>query len=506
VVEDSTDDYELVLRALASSGRELVTRRVETAGEMEAALAAYAWDVVLSDYSLPGFDGLAAFALLRKHDADVPFLLVSGTVGEDVAVAALKAGVQDYLLKDRLSRLAPAVEREIVEAEARRERRKLEEQFRQAQKMEALGSLAGGVAHDFNNLLTTILGYTELLTMRHGDEPELLEDLREIKKAGERASALTQQLLAFSRKQVVERRVIDLNAVIEEFQRMLQRLVGVHIEVRAKLAPHLGAVRADVGQIEQVLMNLVVNARDAMPEGGVVTIETRDVEVPALEAREHAGAHPGPHVRISVSDTGTGIPRDVLPRLFEPFFTTKAPGKGTGLGLSTVYGIVSQNGGHLRVASEEGAGTTFSVYLPRSPGSVAGRRSSMTMRALPEGRGNVLVVDDQGAVRALASRVLHEAGYTVREAESAERALELALDATPIDLLLTDSVMTGLSGVRLAEALRSTRPSLKVIFMSGYSEPDLLEAAADEGTAFLPKPFTPQDLAKRVREVLEEAG
>jgi signal transduction histidine kinase/ActR/RegA family two-component response regulator len=383
------------------------------------------------------------------------------------------------------------------------ERRRLEEQFRQAQKMEAVGRLAGGVAHDFNNLLTVILGSAKDLARRSGGDPEARELAEEVLEAGQRAAALTRQLLAFSRQQALRPREIDVNEIVRGLERMLRRLIGADIEIVTRLEEGLGSVVADPGQIEQVLMNLVVNARDAMPKGGRLVLSTREVEnAPEGDA---ARAVPGPHVLLAVSDTGHGMAPEVLAHVFEPFFTTKERGKGTGLGLATVFGIVKQSGGSITVSSKPGVGTTFEVYLPRVGET---RESPARERAEAQrsrGKENVLLVEDDGPVRAFMRRSLEAAGYRVLEAKVPEEALELArAPELPVDMLLTDVIMPLMTGPDLAVEILSLRPALRVLFVSGYTEDaGLRSGTLPPGQAFLQKPFTGDELARAVRAALE---
>jgi PAS domain S-box-containing protein len=387
---------------------------------------------------------------------------------------------------------------------SRVEKAHLETQLLQSQKMEAVGRLAGGVAHDFNNLLTTILGNSELMArdLREGDS--LLDDLAEITKAAERASALTRQLLAFSRKQMLQPRVLDLNATVKDIDRMLRRLIGEDIDIDTVLEPELGRVLADPGQIEQVLINLAVNARDAMPEGGRLSIETANVELDESDANSHPDGQSRPHVMVAVSDTGGGMEKEILSIVFEPFFTTKAKGKGTGLGLSTVYGIIKQSGGKIWVISEPGQGATFKFCLPRVEGAEAAPNDKDSTRdAL--GTETVLVVEDEEMVRSLVVTILKRRGYTVLVASDGEEARHVSeKHPDPIHLLLTDVVMPGASGKKVATALTADRPEVKVLFMSGYTDDTIVHhGVLDEGTNFITKPFTPTSLARKVREVLD---
>ena len=387
------------------------------------------------------------------------------------------------------------------------ERLSLEQQLRQAQKMEAVGRLAGGVAHDFNNILTAITGYADLLLEDLGSDDPQREDVAEIRKAADRAAGLTRQLLAFSRQQVMQAQVLDLNALVADTQSMLGRLLGEDVALATKLDPALGAVRADPGQLEQVLMNLAVNARDAMPNGGKLTIETANAELDESYTREHFPARPGPYVMLAVSDTGTGMSAEVQSHLFEPFFTTKEKGKGTGLGLATVYGIVKQSGGYVWVYTEPGHGTTFKIYLPRVDAAPAPRVSGVQASPVEDGTETVLLAEDETAVRAVARHTLQRHGYTVLEAPSAEAALDLAQrHSGPIHLLLTDVVMPGMSGRALALRLSELRPELRVIYMSGYPEEAITRhGVLERGFTYVQKPFTPEGLARKVREVLDGA-
>ena len=385
------------------------------------------------------------------------------------------------------------------------ERLSLEQQLRQAQKMEAVGRLAGGVAHDFNNILTAITGYADLLLEDLGTTDRRRDDIAEIRKAAERAAGLTRQLLAFSRQQVMQVRVLDLNDVVADTQNMLGRLLGEDIALVTRLDPALGAVKADPGQLEQVIMNLAVNARDAMPGGGKLTIETANAELDDTYVREHFPARPGSYVMLAVSDTGTGMSDEVQSHLFEPFFTTKEKGKGTGLGLATVYGIVKQSGGYIWVYTEPGHGTTFKIYLPRVAGAPAQRASGPKASPVGAGTETVLLAEDEAAVRAVARHALERQGYTVLEASSGEAALDLAeRHSGRIHLLLTDVIMPGMNGRALALRLSELRPDLRVVYMSGYTEEAITRhGVLEPGLTYVQKPFTPEGLARKVREVLD---
>jgi two-component system cell cycle sensor histidine kinase/response regulator CckA len=386
------------------------------------------------------------------------------------------------------------------------ERKRLEEQLLQAQKMEAVGRLAGGVAHDFNNLLTAIIGYSDLLLMGLSQDNPLHRDVAEIKKAADRAASLTSQLLAFSRKQVLQPTVLDLNATVANIEKMLRRLIREDIQLVTVLDPTLERVKADPGQIEQVLMNLAVNARDAMPQGGKLTIETANAYLDEDYARQHLEVQPGPYVMLAVSDTGVGMNEETQSHLFEPFFTTKEVGRGTGLGLATVYGIVKQSGGHVWVSSEPGRGTTIKVYLPRIEESIESDRQAQFPAAPLQGQETVLLVEDEDVVRNLARRVLLKRGYTVLEASDGGEALHLCEQHKgPIHLLVTDVVMPGgMSGRELAERLTPLQPEMRVLYISGYTDDAIIHhGVLETGTAFLQKPFTPAALANKVREMLD---
>jgi PAS domain S-box-containing protein len=385
------------------------------------------------------------------------------------------------------------------------EQRMLEEQLRQSQKMEAVGRLAGGLAHDFNNLLTVIKGYSRMVLDDPRREDRVRANVQHIDAAAERAATLTRHLLAFSRKQVLQPKVIDLNALIVNLDQMLRRLIGEDILVVTVTASDLAAVKADPGQIEQVIMNLVVNARDAMPNGGKLTLETANVDLDTEYAREHEGVRPGRYVMLAVSDTGSGMDLQTQSRIFEPFFTTKELGRGTGLGLSTVYGIVKQSGGHIWVYSELDRGTTFKIYFARVE-DPAGNAQQIARPAVPtEGHETLLLVEDDQQVRELTHSVLVSCGYTVLVAENGLAAVKICeQQGSEIDLLLTDVVMPGISGREVASQVSARWPNIKVLYMSGYTENSIVHhGVLDTGTYFLAKPFTPAALANKVREVLD---
>jgi two-component system, cell cycle sensor histidine kinase and response regulator CckA len=386
------------------------------------------------------------------------------------------------------------------------ERKSLELQLRQAQKMEAVGRLAGGVAHDFNNLLTVISGYTEILLKDLVGDERRKNMVVEIRKAGERAASLTRQLLAFSRKQVLAPKVLDLNAIVAESEKMLKRLVGEDVRLAVKLNPSLAHVKTDVGQLEQALMNLVVNARDAMPQGGTITIETANVDLDEDYCRSFAEVKPGRYVMLALSDTGCGMDEPTMVRIFEPFFTTKEPGKGTGLGLAMVHGFIKQSGGHVSVSSEVGKGSSFKVYLPEVQVVRTLGKSRFGQKKMPQGSETILLVEDDVEVRVLTYQILQSCGYTVLAAAHGAEAIQMAeKHQGTLHLLLSDVVMPGMGGRQVAERVKALKPAIKVLYLSGYTDDAVVRHGVLESeTAFLQKPFTPALLANKVREVLDQ--
>ena len=628
IVEDSEEDTLLLVRELRRGGYEAAYRRVDSPSGVRATLERETWDLVISDYNIPGFGGLEALALVRDRGLDIPFIFVSGTISEDQAVAAMKAGASDYFAKGQLKRLLPAIERELREAKGRAakretdvrlaklvehapigifrstragkvlsvnaalvrmlgyataaevlhldmardvyadpaerqrlldehpytdreydemdatwkrkdgtpvhvellgravrnaagtiesyetfvrdvtEQRRLQRDLVQAQKMEAVGRLAGGIAHDFNNLLTAILGSAELaLDTLPAGAPER-EEVDEVRKAALRAADLTRQLLAFSRQQVIAPKVLNPNDVVGGMDKMLRRLLGEDVELRAALASDLGAVKVDPSQLEQVVLNLAVNARDAMPDGGTLTIETQNIELDQRYVQGHLSAQPGPYVMLAVSDTGVGMDAGTQARIFEPFFTTKEKGRGTGLGLATVYGIVKQSGGWIWVYSEPGHGTTFKVYFPRVAEVAAPATTSPAPPASVRGSETILVVEDDETIRNLVLKVLKGNGYTVLVAANGDEAERVAgQHHGRIHLLITDVVLPGLSGPEVARRLVTTRTDTRVLYLSGYTNDAVLRRGVLEaGVAFLQKPFTPGVLGRKIREVLDQTS
>jgi len=636
-LEDNAKDRDLVLATLEKEGILLPVVSATTREEFQAVLSQESIALVLSDVALPGFDGLAALELARSHRPNLPFIFVSDPLEEEAAIENLHQGATDYVLKDRLSRLGPAIRRALREADAREiqargaetianrqrfinamlesldagiiacdpegtitvvnraaremtglpappipagrwaeycqlyergsqralsleedplakvlrgehvrtvemvlrptggrgrtvlvsgqmitgpqgesrgaviafhdvtDRKTLEERLQQAQKLEAVGSLAGGIAHDFNNLLTVICGYAEMILGRLKPEDPVRGSAAEIKKAGDRGASLTHQLLAFSRKQVVEPRILDLNAVFLDMKPMLHRLLPANIKLVARLAENPASVRADPGQVEQVIVNLVVNARDAMPSGGQLTVDIRNEYLDEFVRDVHPDAEPGSYVALGVTDTGIGMSPETKARIFEPFFTTKELGKGTGLGLSTVYGIVKQAGGSIWVYSEPNLGTTFKVYLPQvAAASEELHERPQGLEALGGGE-TVLVAEDDPMVRSLVRQVLEGAGYSVLEAPDGDAALGICRQSRGIDLVLSDVMMPGMIGPDLVVRIREIFPACRELYMSGYAgELSAPSRGAAKSLVLLQKPFGREALLQRVREALDE--
>jgi signal transduction histidine kinase len=513
IVEDSAVDVEVIGLELTRHGFEVQRRVAQTRDEFLAALTEGEWDVVLSDHSMKGLSSTDALSLLRDHNIDTPLIIVSATIGEDSAVEAMRAGAHDYVLKHNLRRLGPAVERELREAANRRLQRSTqaalqtsEQRLRHAQRMEAVGRLAGGIAHDFNNLLTVILGFSEFLIEELPKNEPAHRDASEIRMAAQRATRLTRQLLAFSRQQVLERRVIDLVGAVREMQPMIERLIGEDVEFSFAHAEPPQLVLMDPGQFEQIVMNLVINARDAMPCGGRLNLFLDRTRLDAAQAGALEIAE-GQYVMLEVSDDGEGIGAETLEHIFEPFFTTKAPGSGTGLGLSTVFGIVHQSGGAIDVQSVVKQGTTFRVYFPLSQQPVGDHERQAPAAAPRERASTILVAEDEQGVRAFIEMALKRAGHRIFSTQSGTEALEMAGHiGEPIDLLITDVVMPGLSGPETADRLRQRHPDMQILFLSGYSSHAALpeRVTADPGV-FLQKPFTIEALLSKVRDRLSQS-
>jgi signal transduction histidine kinase/ActR/RegA family two-component response regulator len=503
IVSDREGDALQLIDALRESGYIPSSARVDTAAALREALA-HRWDLILATDESARLTTLAALEILRETGADVPLVAISERAPEESVLEVLKAGAADYITRNHLSRLGVTVSRELTQAEGRRERSRLEQQFRQAQKMEAVGRLAGGVAHDFNNLLTVITGYAELLLGGGDLETAQRTALREIQRAAERGGALTHQLLAFSRGQPFTPRTVQLNTLIVHMEKMLSRLIGEDVELITVAAAEPATVRTDPGQLEQVVMNMVVNARDAMPGGGKLIVETANAQVDQTYAGPSVDLKPGAYVVLAISDTGMGMDPGTITHLFEPFFTTKAPGKGTGLGLATAYGIVKQSGGAISVYSELGQGTTVKIYLPSAEAKAAADAAEQAPAAALRGSETILVLEDEARVRKLICEVLAGRGYQVLEAVRGEEAIRMAAEHQGrIHLLLTDVVMPEMSGPQALEQIRARHPNMKVLFMSGYTDEAMVHhGILDSGAPFLQKPFLPETLARKVREVL----
>jgi PAS domain S-box-containing protein len=632
-LEDDPHDAALVQATLEAGGIHCAMKRVQNRDDFVAALEGGGIDLILSDFALPGFDGLAAVEIAHAKWPAIPSIFVSGTLGEERAIEALKGGATDYILKDRLARLNPAVLRAMKEVEDRAEsqrtaealhqveqrlqiifresvlgialvgdngrpvltnaalqkmlgytgeelsamtfqefthaedrakdtelyqellqglrqsyqmekryirkdgqvvwgrlsvsvarglagpaefaiamveditmRRNLEAQVIEAQKMEVIGHLAGGVAHDFNNMLGVIMGYSDLIALEAPRESPLLKHNEVIRHASERAAGLTRQLLVFSRKQTVQPVILDLNAEIKEMEKMLRRLIDENIELSIVTEKKASLIKADSGYVGQVLMNLVVNARDALPNGGKLNISTSNVTLDQNDTRTNPAAIAGDYVMLSVADTGTGMTDEVKKRLFEAFFTTKPKGKGTGLGLATCHTIVQQSGGHISVESAVGKGTTFKVYFPRVDQQLDGAPRLAQSQPLPRGTETLLVVEDEPSVRHLAHDVLESQGYQVLRAANGQHALHVAREhkGRPISLVITDVIMPVMGGKAMAEWLKATYPDIKILFTSGYTDDAIARhGVLDPAVEFLPKPYTPLTLVRKVREMLD---
>lgn len=630
IVEDSEADALLLVRELRRGGYDVTFERTDTAEALIDALVRRQWDLVVSDYTMPQLCGTDALKLVRERNRDLPFIFASGTIGEDIAVEALKQGASDYVFKGNLKRLVPAIEREMKEAEMRRERRRtekalweseeryrtlaeaahdmifilnrdgchqyinnygarlfgrkpeeiigrpmedlfpahiaerqrkairkildtgedmneeiriplsgqdrwmdahlvpvkdaagnintilgivrdinerktLENQLRHSQKMEGIGQLAGGIAHDFNNILNVILGYGTLMEGNMKENDPGRPHLTEILHAGERAARLTQSLLAFSRKQIIDPAPHDLNEIIKGVENILRRTIGEDIELISTLSIEKPAVLVDRGQMEQALLNLAINARDAMPHGGKLIMETEIFHLDKEYARGHGYGEPGMYVLLSVSDSGVGMDEDTRKRAFEPFFTTKGPGKGTGLGLSMVYGIVKQHDGYVNLYSESGRGTTFKIYLPLIKGDLRETTGPNPTIYPVGGTETILVAEDDHSVRELTRSVLEKFGYTVIPAEDGEDAIRRFMENKEIiRLLLLDVIMPKKNGKEVYETIKNMNPDIKAIFLSGYTANLIQEKGVlHKGMNFILKPVSPKDLLRKTREVLD---
>jgi signal transduction histidine kinase len=508
IVEDSEDDTALLVRELQRGGYEVTSERVDSPEALDTAVAEREWDVVICDYSMPHFSGIDALRLLREKGSRVPFIFLSGTIGEETAVAALKQGAQNYLLKDNMKRLIPAIQRELREKEERQQREDLEQRVQRLQKFESIGRLAGGIAHDFNNALGVILGWAQL-----GDEKaevvsrqQLRETFHKIADAARHSAGLTSQLLAFARRQILQPRDINLNDLVIETTTLLKSAVGARIEFRVVLATDLNSIRADPSQIHQVIMNLCLNARDAMPQGGRLLVETQNTEVREDFCKKYPYSKPGKYVLLSVTDTGVGMNAETLEHIFEPFFTTKEMGKGTGLGLATVYGIVKQHEGFLNVGSEPGRGSTFLAYFPASLDLDEVPRVPITNHSRG-GNETILLAEDNEALQDLTVRTLEGLGYRVIAVSNGVEAVrEFTANRNRIDMVILDVAMPMLDGTEAYLQMCEIRPDLPVVFTTGHTtESVLLGTLVKEGAAFLQKPYPLSSLSRIVRDLLDRS-
>ncbi|HUI79369.1 MAG TPA: response regulator [Bryobacteraceae bacterium] len=488
---------------LRRGGFDPVFEPVSTPDQLHKALSAN-WDVAISDFCAGGFGAVEALAIVQERGVDLPLIAITGRIKDADVLSLLKAGAADHLTRGNLMRLNAAVERELLAARLRRERNRLEEQFRQSQKMEAVGRLAGGVAHDFNNLLTVITGYSDLLLAKRDLPENQRTALEQIRRSAERGGALTNQLLAFSRRQPLQPRTIHVNELVLQIEKLLRRLIGEDIELVTIPAATRDVVEADPARLEQVIMNLAVNARDAMPNGGKLTIETGFAQLSESFPSRQLGVKPGGYVTISIVDTGVGMDEETQSHLFEPFFTTKNPGRGTGLGLATAYGIIRQSGGAIGFFSELGLGTTARIYLPMSDKRVTSDAAESGSEHL-EGSETVLLVEDEARVRKLIVDVLTDRGYKVLEATRGQEAIRICrTHKGNIDLALVDVVMPELSGPDVVKRMAPLKPAMRVLFISGYTDEALIHhGIMRSGAAFLQKPFLPDVLVRKVREVLD---
>lgn len=493
---------EAIAAELRRGGYEPVCRSVSDAAALRDALNE-PWDIAIADFH-SGCGALEALRIVQESGVDLPLIVISGKAKDSDVITVLKAGAADHMTRSNLMRLNAAVERELRSAKMRRERTALEEQFRQSQKMEAVGRLAGGVAHDFNNLLTVITGYSDLLLAGFDLADNQRTALQQIRRSAERGGALTGQLLSFSRRQPMQTRTVRINQLIMQTEKMLRRLIGEDIELVVIPAAGTDMVEADPGRLEQVIMNLTVNARDAMPHGGKLTIETATVVLNESFSARQLGVAPGRYVVLTISDTGVGMDEETQSHLFEPFFTTKKAGRGTGLGLATAYGIVRQSQGAIRFESELGKGTKASVYLPLEAQEDCEHTETAPEGSAPGGAETLLVVEDEARVRKLMVDVLSSHGYRVIEATRGEEALRLVKGIEKIDLALLDVVMPEMSGPSLAKAIQPEFPGVRILYVSGYTDEAVIHHGIPESSAgFLQKPFLPDALLRKVREVLD---
>ena len=508
LIEHSQQDAARLVNHLHGVGYAVEPERVDTEEAFDTALRCTRWDVVISDDAVPHFGSMDALALMRTHAIDCPFIIVSATMREDAAVAAMRSGAHDFVRKNDLTRLGPTIERAVADAAVRRQmreerdaRRHVELQLQHAQKMEAVGRMAGGIAHDFNNLLTAILGFAGLALDKLAEGRDVTDELEQVHEAAQRAGRLTRQLLAFSRQQALAAHVFDPVEAIHALLPLLGRLMGEDVSIETSGDRGVLRVKTDPGQFEQVLMNLAVNARDAMPRGGTFRLSAAVVELDASDSAR-LQVVPGRYVRITAADTGHGMDHTTRARIFEPFFTTKQSGEGTGLGLSMVNGIVTRSGGGIDVRSEIGKGTAFDVFLPLVDQWIAAP-SPEARESTRRQFGKVLVAEDETAVRRVLRQVLTAAGFDVLEAASGHEAAGLVDSlADPVDVLVTDVVMPGMTGPDLAQHVIARFPDVRVLYITGYAShsaipPGLLQ----QNDALLQKPFLPDELLARVHRL-----
>jgi two-component system cell cycle sensor histidine kinase/response regulator CckA len=506
IVEDNQRDAALLVRELKRGGYDLTYERVETLEAMQGALGRQSWDLVVSDYSMPRFSAPAALNAVRAAELDLPFIIVSGTIGEDTAVAAMRAGASDFMQKGQLTRLLPAVARELREALRRAGHRAIEQQLRHAQKMETMGQLTGGIAHDFNNMLSVIVAHLEMLKELMGGDPARVELIDGALNGAMGGADLIKRLLAFARQQPLSATTMDLNSRLPDTVAMLKRTLGEDIRISTSLAPDLWTVRLDPSQLEDAVLNLAINSRDAMPDGGALRIETANVRLNDREAQAHIDVTPGDYVRLSVTDTGTGISAEIVERVTEPFFTTKEPGKGTGLGLSMIYGFAKQSGGHLTISSENGVGTIVSLFFPRVEAETAAASIPSKQATIRLGSARILVVEDNASVRNATSALLGSLGYQVEAVESAKVALSRLMERA-FDVVFSDVVMPDMNGIALAREVRRSYPNIGVLLTSGFSTslPSTIELR-ELGAGFLPKPYRKMELAAAIETILDESA
>ncbi|MCP4360614.1 MAG: response regulator [Chloroflexi bacterium] len=510
LVDDDEDDYLITQDLLEDINRRRYDLQwVSTYEEAANLMARNLHDIYLVDYRLGQHSGLELLRWAVAEGCSAPVILMTGQGDHQVDLEAMEAGAADYLVKGQTNpyTLERTIRYAVERHRAQDERIRLEAELRQSQKMEAIGHMAGGIAHDFNNVLTAILSYASLARRYVEPDHPVTSKLIGIEESSQRAANLTHQLLAFARRQVVVPRTLNLNDTVLNLDRLLRRLINADIELVTLPDHDLDFVKVDPGQVEQVLVNLVVNARDAMPNGGKLTIRTANEVLNEQYAQQHVDVLPGHYVCLSVSDTGAGMTGEVQARIFDPFFTTKEPGRGTGLGLATCYGIVKQNEGHIQVESVLGEGTVFKIFLPQVPGTPASQLTGRTSSSLPEGEEMILVVEDEPAVRQIVTELLEQQGYSVITAVNGEDALRLVEKneiANEVDLLLTDIVMPRLTGTALADKVKTRFPQMKIVFMSGYADESLANVGTMEsGITFIQKPFTMDVLVRKIRQVLD---